>query len=52
MPKSASLKARPKPAEILRIMPTDDDVTGLYASDSGDERRNRGLLEKLGSGIV
>ena len=33
-------------------MPTDDDVTGLYASDSGDERRNGGLLEKLGSGIV
>lgn len=33
-------------------MPTDDDVTGLYASDSGDERRNGGLPEKLGSGIV
>lgn len=33
-------------------MPTDDDVTGLYASDSGDERRDGGLLEKLGAGIV
>ena len=40
------------PAEILRVMPTDDDVAGLYASGSGDGRRDDGSPEEHGSGIV
>lgn len=39
-------------AEILRVMPTDDDVEGLYASTSNNGKRDNGSPEEYGSGIV
>ena len=39
-------------AEILRVMPTDDDVDGLFASASSKPRRDDGGPEEYGSGIV
>lgn len=40
------------PAEILRIMPTDDDVEGLFASASSNREENGGAPEEYGSGIA
>ena len=39
-------------AEILRVMPTDDDVDGLFAAASSDRKRDDGAPEEYGSGIV
>ena len=39
-------------AEILRVMPTDDDVAGLFAAASDGGRRGDGAPERYGSGIV
>lgn len=39
-------------ARILRAMPTDDDVDGLFASASKDVSRDDGAPEEYGSGIV
>lgn len=39
-------------AEILRVMPTDDDVDGLYASASKGSKRQDGMPEEYGAGIV
>lgn len=39
-------------AEILRVMPTDDDVDGLFAAASGKSRRGDGAPEEHGTGIV
>lgn len=40
------------PAEILRVMPTDDQVEGLFASASSRGKREDGAPEEYGSGIV
>lgn len=40
------------PAEILRMMPTDDDVEGLYSSTPNGKKRDDGSPEEYGSGIV
>ncbi len=40
------------PAEILRIMPTDDQVSGLFASEADRINRDDGVPEKYGSGII
>lgn len=40
------------PAEILRVMPTDDEVDGLFASASNGGMREDGAPEEYGSGIV
>ena len=40
------------PAEILRIMPTDDPVEGLFASASRKHERNDGAPAEYGSGII
>ena len=40
------------PAEILRVMPTDDQVDGLFASASSRGGRGDGAPEEYGSGIV
>lgn len=40
------------PAEILRVMPTDDQVDGLFASASSKGKREDGAPEEYGSGIV
>lgn len=40
------------PAEILRVMPTDDQVDGLFASASSKHERDDGAPEEYGSGIV
>lgn len=40
------------PAEILRVMPTDDQVDGLFASASSKRNRNDRAPEEYGSGIV
>ena len=40
------------PAEILRIMPTDDQVEGLFASASRKHERNDGAPAEYGSGII
>lgn len=40
------------PAEILRMMPTDNDVEGLYASASNNDKHDDGSPEEYGSGIV
>lgn len=40
------------PAEILRVMPTDDQVEGLFASASNRGKRNDGAPEEYGSGII
>ena len=40
------------PAEILRVMPTDDQVEGLFASACGKRKRDDGAPEEYGSGIV
>lgn len=40
------------PAEILRVMPTDDQVDGLCASASRKRMRDDGAPEEYGSGIV
>lgn len=39
-------------AEIIRKMPTDDDVDGLFAAVSGNGKREGGAPEEYGSGIV
>ena len=39
-------------AEILKVMPTDDEVDGLFAAASRDSKRNDGAPEKYGTGIV
>lgn len=39
-------------AEILRVMPTDDDVDGLCAAASEDPRRDDGAPDEYGTGIV
>ena len=39
-------------AEILRVMPTDDDVGGLFAAASPSRKRDDGAPEEYGSGIV
>lgn len=39
-------------AEILRVMPTDDQVDGLFASVSGKHDSGDGAPEEYGSGIV
>jgi ribosomal protein L37AE/L43A len=39
-------------AEILRVMPTDDDVDGLFAAASSDRKRDDGAPEEYGTGIV
>lgn len=39
-------------AEILRVMPTDDQVDGLFASVSSRRKRDDGAPEEYGSGIV
>lgn len=39
-------------AEILRAMPTDDDVDGLYASASKESKRQDGMPEEYGAGVV
>lgn len=41
-----------KPAETLRMMPTDDDVEGLFASTSNGKKDEDGSPEEYGSGIV
>lgn len=40
------------PAEILRVMPTDDQVEGLFASASNQGKRESGMPEEYGSEIV
>lgn len=40
------------PAEILRVMPTDEEVDGIFASASGEGRRDDGAPVEYGSGIV
>ena len=40
------------PAEILRMMPTDDDVEGLFASASSSKEENSGSPVEYGLGIV
>lgn len=40
------------PAEILRVMPTDDDVDGLFAAASGGRKKDDGAPEEYGTGIV
>jgi len=43
----------PLPAsEILRVMPTDDDVDGLFKTASGKRGRDDGAPEEYGTGIV
>lgn len=39
-------------AEILRVMPTDDDVDGLFAAASSDRNRDDGAPEEYSTGIV
>lgn len=39
-------------AEILRVMPTDDDVDGLFAAASGKSKGKDGAPEEYGAGIV
>ena len=39
------------PAEILRVMPTDGQVDGLFSSASGKRERGDGAPEEYGSGI-
>lgn len=39
-------------AEILRVMPTDDDVDGLFAATSGESKREDGAPDGYGTGIV
>ncbi|MCR2035388.1 IS1249 family transposase [Adlercreutzia mucosicola] len=39
------------PADILRVMPTDDQVEGLFASTSKKRKRDDGAPEEYGSGI-
>ena len=40
------------PAEILRVMPTDDQVDGLFTSAASGSKRDDGAPEEYGSGIV
>ncbi len=40
------------PAEILCVMPTDNQVDGLFASASSKRNRDDGAPEEYGSGIV
>ena len=40
------------PAEILRVMPTDDQADGLFASAFSKDRRDDGTSEEYGSGII
>lgn len=40
------------PAEILRVMPTDDDVDGLFAAASSGSKREDGAPDEYGTGIV
>ena len=40
------------PADILRVMPTDGQVEGLFASTSKKRKRDDGAPEEYGSGII
>ncbi|RRF98291.1 MAG: hypothetical protein DUD39_10450 [Coriobacteriaceae bacterium] len=40
------------PADIIRVMPTDDEVDGLFATVSSDKKRDDGAPEEYGTGIV
>ena len=40
------------PAEILRVMPADDDVDGLFAAASSGSKREDGAPDEYGAGIV
>lgn len=40
------------PAEIIRVMPTDDNVDGLFAAASSGSRREDGAPDECGAGIV
>ena len=40
------------PAEILRVMPTDDDVDGLFEAASKGPGREDGAPSEYGAGIV
>ncbi|RNL38458.1 hypothetical protein DMP08_11905 [Paraeggerthella hongkongensis] len=43
----------PLPAsEIVRIMPTDDDIDGLFSSASKDAGKGEDTPDRYGSGIV
>lgn len=39
-------------AEVLRVMPTDEDVEGLFAAASGGSGRGSGAPDEYGKGIV
>ena len=39
-------------AEIIRVMPTDDDVDGLFAAASSNRGQDDGAPEEYGAGIV
>ena len=39
-------------AEILRVMPTDDDVDGLFAAASKGQGRENGGPDEYGTGIA
>ncbi|RNL21510.1 hypothetical protein DMP07_01315 [Slackia faecicanis] len=39
-------------AEILGVMPTDDDVDGLFAAASEESGRQGGAADEYGAGIV
>lgn len=39
------------PSEIIRVMPTDDDVDGLFAAASGEPSRDDGAPVEYGAGI-
>ena len=38
-------------AEILRVMPTDDDVDGLFAATSGESKREDGAPDEHGGAL-
>lgn len=40
------------PAEILRVMPTDDEVDGLFAAASSGSKRDDGAPDEYGTGIA
>ena len=39
-------------AEILRVMPADDDADGLFAAASSESKREDGAPDEHGTGIV
>ena len=40
------------PADIIHVMPTDDEVDGLFATASSDKKRDDSAPEEYGTGIV